>query len=102
MSETKGGVNDMPRGNGMGPTGAGPMTGRGLGPCATGNTVNYGAGYGRDLGLGLANRRGLGRGFGRSVVFNQPSDEVLKEQLKEQQEILKKQLEAIDGQLKKL
>ena len=37
----------MPGGNGKGPLGVGPMTGRGMGRCATG----YGnAGFGRDRG----------------------------------------------------
>lgn len=73
----------MPRGDGTGPMGLGPMTGRGLGPCADGYpTSRYpGAGAGRlaNLGaigrwaagflprLGLGRRRGLGggRGMGR-------------------------------------
>lgn len=92
----------MPRGDGTGPMGAGAMTGRGLGPCATGDTANYGAGYGKGLGLGLACRRGFGRGFGRGIAENQPSAETQKELLKEQQDVLKTRLEAIDKQLEKL
>lgn len=44
----------MPGGNGTGPMGMGPMTGRAAGLC-TGNNVNP------NMGRGL----GLGRGFGR-------------------------------------
>ena len=46
----------MPRGNGTGPMGAGPMTGRATGYCA--GFVNQ-AGYG-----GLGGRMGMGRGRG--------------------------------------
>ncbi|MBN2703145.1 MAG: DUF5320 domain-containing protein [Pontiellaceae bacterium] len=54
----------MPNGNGMGPAGAGPKTGRGLGYC-TGNPVPgwQAAGGGRGMGRGM--RCGAGRGFGR-------------------------------------
>ena len=46
----------MPRGDGTGPQGMGPMTGRGAGYCA-----GYGVpGYMNSIGGG-----GLGRGFGR-------------------------------------
>jgi len=41
----------MPRFDQTGPTGAGPMTGRGFGPCG--------------LGLGWRRRYGVGRGMGR-------------------------------------
>lgn len=40
---------------------AGTMTGRTLGLCTGANAVRYGAGFG--MGLGLACRRGFGRGF---------------------------------------
>ena len=53
----------MPNRDGTGPTGAGPLTGRGLGPC---NTTNK-----RPLGRG----RGLGRGLNRPQFKNRrPSD----------------------------
>ncbi len=61
----------MPRGDGTGPAGLGPMTGRGAGFCA-GYAVpgyaypvggrGYGMGWGRGRGMGLG--RGFGRGFG--------------------------------------
>ena len=47
----------MPQGDRTGPMGEGPMTGRGLGPCA---------GYPNP---GFAGRRGFGRGFGRGRGF---------------------------------
>ncbi len=63
----------MPFGNGMGPNGAGPKTGRGLGLCSGYSTPGYlngrqgglrarggGLGMGRGLGLGFGARRGYG------------------------------------------
>lgn len=50
----------MPRGNGTGPAGMGPMTGRGLGYCAgyaRPGFANFGYGMGRGAG------RGMGRGY---------------------------------------
>ncbi|HOT63497.1 MAG TPA: DUF5320 domain-containing protein [Treponemataceae bacterium] len=51
----------MPNRNGTGPLGAGPLTGRGMGPCG-----GYGrASYGRGLGMGFGGGRGFGFGRGR-------------------------------------
>ncbi|MFP3872625.1 MAG: DUF5320 domain-containing protein [Candidatus Natronoplasma sp.] len=52
----------MPRGDGTGPEGLGPATGRGLGYC-TGHST---PGYTKGVGLGLA--RGRGRGIGRGLA----------------------------------
>lgn len=49
----------MPRRDGTGPTGEGPMTGRGAGPCGGGAA---GGGLGRGFGRGRGG--GFGRGFG--------------------------------------
>jgi len=49
----------MPRGDGSGPTGQGPMTGRGAGYCVGPADVPPARGF---FGRGL--RRGAGRGFG--------------------------------------
>lgn len=46
----------MPAGNGTGPMGMGPMTGRGLGYCSGGEAPGFGA---------VAARRGYGTGLGR-------------------------------------
>jgi hypothetical protein len=48
----------MPRFDGTGPSGAGPLTGRGFGPCG--------------LGLGWRRRFGAGRGLGRYFSWNFP------------------------------
>ncbi|NQS89899.1 DUF5320 domain-containing protein [Patescibacteria group bacterium] len=51
----------MPRGNGTGPMGMGPMTGRAAGYCAGFPTAGFMNPMGGRLGLGLG--RGRGRGF---------------------------------------
>jgi len=62
----------MPRGDGTGPMGMGPMTGRAAGYCAGYQVPGYanpvpgrgfGAGFGRGRGVGFG--RGMGFGFGR-------------------------------------
>ncbi|MDD2236697.1 MAG: DUF5320 domain-containing protein [Kiritimatiellae bacterium] len=71
----------MPRGNGTGPGGMGPMTGRGAGFCAGYNTPGYaqgsgfGGGGGRGAGMGYGRGAGMGYGrggggFGRRNQFN--------------------------------
>lgn len=57
----------MPRGDGMGPAGAGPMTGRGAGFCAGYSVPGYmnpGPGFGRGYGFGRGRGFGFGRGYG--------------------------------------
>src|SRR5690554_1393027 len=90
----------MPRRDGTGPLGSGPMTGRGLGPCIDANAAVSGVGFG--MGLRLACRRGFGRGFGKGFAINQVSSETEKEVLNEQKTILQEQLKAIDEQLEDL
>ncbi len=64
----------MPAGDGTGPMGAGPMTGRGVGYCVGSQTPGYmnprpgrgvGMGMGRGAGMGRGRARGRGRGRGR-------------------------------------
>ncbi|HFD05070.1 MAG TPA: hypothetical protein ENJ25_02880 [Firmicutes bacterium] len=57
----------MPYGDGTGPNGFGPRTGRGLGFCNGYNTPGYlnPVGYGYRRGLGRGWGRGFGRGYGR-------------------------------------
>lgn len=90
----------MPGRDGSGPLGAGPLTGRGLAPCA-GNRLKYAAGAG--IGLGL----GLGLGFGRRRRFraaSQPavSSETRKQLLQEQKDLLTRRLDAIERQISNL
>ncbi len=60
----------MPRGDGTGPSGMGPMTGRAAGFCAGYDRPGFanpgvGSGYGMGRGMGRGFRGGFGRGFGR-------------------------------------
>lgn len=58
----------MPGGNGTGPAGMGPMTGRGAGFCAGYGVPGYANPVGgRGMGMGFGGGRGMGRGrgFGR-------------------------------------
>lgn len=58
----------MPGFNRTGPTGAGPMTGRQMGPCNDNNRGDYPAGMGR----GFGRRAGRGRGRGMGFRWNNP------------------------------
>ena len=57
----------MPRGDGTGPAGMGPMTGRAAGYCAGYPTPGFMNPYGGRMGAGFGwgRGRGLGRGMGR-------------------------------------
>ena len=59
----------MPRGDGTGPMGQGPMTGRVAGYCAGYGVPGYMNPYvgGRGPGYGFGRGRGFGRGFGRGM-----------------------------------
>ena len=83
----------MPRGDGTGPMGLGPFTGRGMGSCIAKGV----AGIGLGLGLGLGCRRGFRRWFGRGVGTyvgdpNKSEKELLLEEIKRLQD----RIEAID------
>lgn len=79
----------MPRFDGTGPLGAGPMTGRGFGPCG--------------LGLGWRRRFGGGRGLGRYFGWNWPStDNEARQSLKEYKQSLKEELEDVEKEEKEL
>jgi len=57
----------MPRGDGTGPLGSGPMTGRGMGR-------GRGAGSGRGMGRGGGRGAGRGAGAGRSGRYGSVAD----------------------------
>jgi hypothetical protein len=61
----------MPGGDRRGPTGAGPMTGRGAGYCSGSGAPGYMSPYtgGRGFGFGFGRGRGFGRGFGRNYGY---------------------------------
>ena len=119
----------MPRGDGTGPGGLGPMTGRAAGYCAgysvpgfmnpSGGRLGLGFGYGRGYGRGFG--RGMGRGYGREFWpaypyptitpptaygggFYQPSVEPKQEMemLVEEAKYLKEQLEEINKRITEL
>ena len=92
----------MPRKDGTGPMGTGSMTGRGSGLCTGADIIKNGAGLGMRLGLGLACRRGFGRGFGMLSALNQTSPKTQKELLNEQKTMLQDRLEVILKQLETL
>ncbi len=61
----------MPRGDGTGPQGKGPRTGRGLGKCGGKEKPTFGTPPGRGRGLGP----GLGRGMGRIIGRNREPEQ---------------------------
>jgi hypothetical protein len=109
----------MPRGNGTGPAGMGPMTGRGAGYCAGYGVSGYAnPAFGRGFGFGRGGGRGFGGGgWGRRNWFNatglpgwmgfggyaapyqQPDPESEKQALKSQAEAMRSELEAVDKRL---
>lgn len=69
----------MPRGDGTGPAGFGPMTGRSAGYCAGYSVPGYansvrGRGFGRGWGRGFGRGRGWrqGAGFPRDLAYGDP------------------------------
>ena len=95
----------MPRLNGTGPQGAGPMTGRGMGRC---NNANANAPmYGRALGFGRG--RGQGRGFGFAGNYGanyytstETTPEQQKDMLNQDKAFLENELKRIDEQIDKI
>ncbi|MDO9465275.1 MAG: DUF5320 domain-containing protein [bacterium] len=110
----------MPGGDGTGPGGMGPMTGRAAGYCAGYSVPGYmnpiaGRGrFGYDLGLGggrgFGRGRGLGRGFGlRGAAYGGGypyAQEITPQQetdmLKEQSKAIGEELEAINKRISEL
>ena len=86
----------MPNQDGTGPTGQGPMTGKGLGSCRF-NMPFFGRCFGRGFGKGMGMRRGFGR------FFNWPSDSKdQKELLSDYKKALEEELEDVDQALTKI
>ncbi|MFA5532450.1 MAG: DUF5320 domain-containing protein [Candidatus Shapirobacteria bacterium] len=77
----------MPNRDKTGPAGAGPLTGRGLGPCGQGNRQGFGCG------------RGFGRGLGRYFGWDQPQTEAeQKQSLVDYRKALEEELEDVKKQ----
>ena len=75
----------MPGGDGTGPRGQGPMTGRGMGYCAGYSVPGYmnsspRLGLGRRFGSGRGMGRGFGRGFGWRRFDFAPAEPILQQQ----------------------
>jgi ferredoxin len=100
----------MPRGDGTGPLGNGPLRGRGMGR-------GGGGGMGRGLGRGRGCGMGQGMGMGKSEMFisqtpseteplhpPQPSENPIpeKQELEKQLELLKQQMEMIRKRIDEL
>ncbi len=63
----------MPRRDGTGPTGIGPKTGRGLGPCTGPRLTGYCTGLVMGLGRRFFRRRGFAGGHRRGFGINRNS-----------------------------
>lgn len=83
----------MPRMDMTGPMGAGPMTGRGFGPCGGGQ--GFGCGRGRGIGRGM----GYGQGYGRGMANYASQNAAPREMLVQRRDFLKSQLDALDKTL---
>lgn len=78
----------MPAFDQTGPQGMGPMTGRGMGPCARRGGLGRGFGFGRGTG------RGLGRFYASGPAWS-------KQDLEDYKKALLEELEETDKELKK-
>ena len=86
----------MPRGDGTGPFGQGPMTGGGFGYCTGANPRRRGFAFNYGFGLGF----GRGRGFRRFMPFYADRPNVTsKETLTEEKAFLEDRLNAINKEL---
>jgi hypothetical protein len=84
----------MPRFDGTGPTGQGPLTGKGMGNCpGASSDSRKGMGFGRGFG------RGFCRGFGWRNFFTKKEES---EMLKDEKEALEEELKAIKERLSEL
>ncbi len=85
----------MPRGDGTGPMGGGPMTGGGFGICTGARGTNYGFGFG----MGMGCRQGFRRNRGFYPFMSNISP---RENLAEQKRFLEDRLNSISKELEKL
>ena len=93
----------MPRGDGTGPTGMGPMTGRGAGYCAGGFRnvpMRGGMGYGR--GFGFRRAQGWGAPGYYSVAPNYLSQEEERDILLQQTQALEREVQYMKERLREL
>jgi len=88
----------MPRFDGTGPTGMGPITGRGFGPCS--GCAPYGCGMGTGWRKGFGKGRGLGRYFGFWGGSQTKKDQI--KSLAEYRKTLEEELENLRKEEKEL
>ena len=96
----------MPRGNGMGPMGAGPMTGRAAGSCAGYATPEFANPVGgRGMGVGMGRGRGFaaegrGGGFGmRNRYFANGVQQAPVLTADQEKEYIKNDVKALENEL---
>ena len=75
----------MPKFDGTGPQGQGPLTGRSFGPCGRGLRRGFGGGFGRSFGLGYPEQINLTSDQEKKIL-----EAELKEIILEKQEIEKR------------
>jgi len=98
----------MPRGDGTGPSGQGPRTGRGMGYCAgypTPGFMNPGlGGRGRGLGRGMGWRRYAAPQYGpaQPMYFQPMSQTDEKKMLSDERKALEEEMKAIKTRLEEL
>jgi hypothetical protein len=80
--------------DGTGPMGAGAMTGRGMGACAT-DVPDYGAGYGGGRGCGNSRGKGFGKRCRYTAAAGNGSDIDDVDTLSRQARLLENQLDAV-------
>ena len=92
----------MPRMDGSGPMGRGPMTGRGRGFCSGTNRAGYSRGFGFRQGYNRSFARGYGRGFYSDSPDNMSGSISDREYLERKRRLLEEQLRATEDELDSL
>ncbi len=92
----------MPAFDQTGPQGQGPMSGRGMGPCAM-PAGRQGKGQRMGMRMGFGRCCGFGRGLGRYFGWNTPQTKEDKlEDIKNYKKALQEEMEDVDEQLTSL
>lgn len=95
----------MPRGNGTGPMGAGPMTGRAAGYCANVERPEFTnfagcGGFGRGTGMGRGAGFGRGGGFGfRNRSFANGAQQTPVMTTEQEKEYMQNNIKALESEL---
>lgn len=93
----------MPRRDGTGPMGQGPLSGRRTGACGGQGQGQSAGGMGKGMGRGVS--QGFGRGIGqgsRGVLSTQGREPLAKEELLQEKKMLQQRLEMINKDLEKV